>query len=218
MLWIYIFHILNMLYCQNTPNGALGSVPKPVWFPDGVEHTARMTPLGSSHLCPPGMTVGRETYGAADRGGAPVKVEERAACDCGFVGGHTSCWLAPAGWRCGRCWWELHLVFSRSGVCVCFGGVRCQSDLHTSAPHTNNVNKNGFHKERSKTQWIWALLFLLIFYQHVKYLLAIAGFYIVQSWHHCVLNCLLWFTHLSPKKKNLDSDHHSQTLWQKYYH
>lgn len=38
-----------------------------VQFPDRVEHSARMIPLGISHLCSPCMTVDGKTYGSAGR-------------------------------------------------------------------------------------------------------------------------------------------------------
>lgn len=44
-----------------------------VRFPDGVEHSARMIPLGISHLCPLCMTVDGITYGGASRSGVCVR-------------------------------------------------------------------------------------------------------------------------------------------------
>lgn len=57
-------------------NTAPGNVSLHVQFPDGVEHSARMIPLGTSHLCPPCMTVDGKTYGGAGRGVVCVRWEE----------------------------------------------------------------------------------------------------------------------------------------------
>ncbi len=57
----------------------LGNVSQRVRFPDEVEHSARMIPLGISHLCPLCMTVDGKTYGGAGRGGVCVKREKGSA-------------------------------------------------------------------------------------------------------------------------------------------
>lgn len=60
-------------------NAPPGNVSQHLQFLDGVEHSARTIPLGTSHLCPPCMTVDGKTYGGAGRGVVCVRWEEGSA-------------------------------------------------------------------------------------------------------------------------------------------